>query len=77
MEILMNGKETGQTGILLYAIVIAPFLYPSKRERERKSIPLIRLRNPHGKSNEWKGDWSDRYTFVRYSYCPLFHSLSL
>ena len=22
---------------------------------------LIRLRNPHGNSSEWKGAWSDRY----------------
>ncbi|XP_059096645.1 calpain-B-like isoform X2 [Tigriopus californicus] len=22
-------------------------------------IPLVRLRNPHGNHNEWKGDWSD------------------
>jgi len=22
-------------------------------------IPLLRLRNPHGNANEWKGDWSD------------------
>eukprot|EP00088_Acartia_fossae_P017789 TRINITY_DN20190_c0_g1_i4.p1 TRINITY_DN20190_c0_g1~~TRINITY_DN20190_c0_g1_i4.p1 ORF type:complete len:1092 (+),score=254.97 TRINITY_DN20190_c0_g1_i4:65-3340(+) len=25
-----------------------------------RSIPLIRLRNPHGNANEWTGDWSDR-----------------
>ena len=31
MEILMNGREIGQTGILLYAIFIPPFLF---------SIPL-------------------------------------
>ena len=69
MENLMNGRETGQTGILLYPIVIplSPYYIPPRereREGERKSIPLIRLRNPHGYSNEWKGDWSDRYTFV-------------
>ena len=22
-------------------------------------IPLIRLRNPHGNSKEWRGDWCD------------------
>lgn len=26
----------------------------------RGSIPLIRLRNPHGNNKEWTGDWSDR-----------------
>jgi len=25
----------------------------------RESVPLLRLRNPHGNGNEWKGDWSD------------------
>lgn len=25
----------------------------------RTSIPLIRLRNPHGDAKEWSGDWSD------------------
>ena len=29
-----------------------------------KSIPLIRLRNPHGNKNEWRGDWSDRYVLL-------------
>ena len=24
------------------------------------SIPLIRLRNPHGNAREWKGAWSDQ-----------------
>ena len=24
-----------------------------------ESIPLIRLRNPHGNHKEWTGDWSD------------------
>jgi calpain len=23
------------------------------------TIPLIRIRNPHGNSSEWKGAWSD------------------
>lgn len=23
------------------------------------AIPLVRLRNPHGNHNEWKGEWSD------------------
>ena len=32
------------------------------------TIPLIRLRNPHGDSKEWTGDWSDRYTVHTYSY---------
>ena len=39
MEILMNGRETGQTGILLHAIVIAPSQYSiplRERERERE-----------------------------------------
>ena len=27
--------------------------------RISSGIPLIRLRNPHGNSKEWKGDWSD------------------
>ena len=25
----------------------------------RGGIPLVRLRNPHGNSKEWRGDWSD------------------
>ena len=25
-----------------------------------RNIPLIRLRNPHGDSQEWTGDWSDK-----------------
>ena len=25
-----------------------------------RSIPLIRLRNPHGGDKEWRGDWSDK-----------------
>ena len=24
------------------------------------TVPLIRLRNPHGDSKEWTGPWSDR-----------------
>ena len=24
------------------------------------TIPLIRLRNPHGNAREWKGAWSDK-----------------
>ena len=37
MEILMNGRETGPIGILLYAIVVShSIIYPSKRERERE-----------------------------------------
>ena len=27
--------------------------------RVRGGIPLVRLRNPHGNSKEWRGDWSD------------------
>ena len=27
--------------------------------RVRGGIPLIRLRNPHGNSREWRGEWSD------------------
>lgn len=34
--------------------------------RERGSIPLIRMRNPHGNSREWKGDWSDGDIFWKY-----------
>ena len=38
MEILMNGRETGQTGILLYAIVIDPYpLSIPIREREKEN----------------------------------------
>ena len=37
MEILMNGREIGQIGILLYAIVIPPSLLSIPlRERERE-----------------------------------------
>jgi len=25
-----------------------------------KSIPLVRVRNPHGDSKEWNGKWSDK-----------------
>jgi len=28
--------------------------------RGRNTIPLIRMRNPHGNSREWKGAWSDQ-----------------
>jgi len=28
-------------------------------KKTRESIPLVRLRNPHGKGKEWAGDWSD------------------
>jgi len=27
------------------------------------TIPLIRLRNPHGNASEWKGDWSDEDSY--------------
>ena len=37
MDILMNGRETGQIGILLYDIVISPSLFSIPlRERERE-----------------------------------------
>ena len=26
----------------------------------RGTIPLIRIRNPHGNSREWRGAWSDQ-----------------
>jgi len=31
-----------------------------RSKRGRNSIPLIRMRNPHGNSREWKGAWSDK-----------------
>ena len=34
----------------------------------RESIPLVRLRNPHGNGKEWAGDWSD--TRYRLSHIP-------
>jgi len=30
-----------------------------KDPNSKGSIPLLRLRNPHGNEKEWKGDWSD------------------
>ena len=30
-----------------------------RSHKVRGGIPLIRLRNPHGNSKEWTGDWSD------------------
>jgi len=30
-----------------------------KDSKSNQSIPLLRLRNPHGNASEWKGDWSD------------------
>lgn len=30
-----------------------------------RSIPLIRMRNPHGNSKEWRGDWSDGDSYWR------------
>ena len=30
-----------------------------RSHKVRGGIPLIRLRNPHGNSKEWRGDWSD------------------
>ena len=30
-----------------------------KDPNSNASIPLLRLRNPHGNEKEWKGDWSD------------------
>ena len=30
------------------------------RSGHKGTIPLIRLRNPHGNAREWKGDWSDQ-----------------
>merc|ERR1719318_340494 len=33
---------------------------PSTRHRGRKSVSLIRIRNPHGNSSEWKGAWADQ-----------------
>lgn len=31
-----------------------------RSSRGRNTIPLIRMRNPHGNSREWKGAWSDQ-----------------
>lgn len=31
-----------------------------RSHRGRNTIPLIRMRNPHGNSREWKGAWSDQ-----------------
>eukprot|EP00090_Calanus_glacialis_P041785 TRINITY_DN7431_c0_g1_i4.p1 TRINITY_DN7431_c0_g1~~TRINITY_DN7431_c0_g1_i4.p1 ORF type:complete len:838 (-),score=200.72 TRINITY_DN7431_c0_g1_i4:225-2738(-) len=31
-----------------------------RSRRGRGTIPLIRMRNPHGNSREWKGAWSDQ-----------------
>jgi len=30
-----------------------------KDPHSKQSIPLVRLRNPHGNEKEWNGDWSD------------------
>ena len=30
-----------------------------RSHKVRGGIPLVRLRNPHGNSREWRGDWSD------------------
>ncbi len=33
--------------------------------RSKKEQKLIRIKNPHGLgSNEWTGDWSDRFEFL-------------
>eukprot|EP00092_Neocalanus_flemingeri_P057334 GFUD01068124.1.p1 GENE.GFUD01068124.1~~GFUD01068124.1.p1 ORF type:complete len:866 (-),score=218.50 GFUD01068124.1:2289-4886(-) len=31
-----------------------------RSKRGKNTIPLIRMRNPHGNSKEWKGAWSDQ-----------------
>lgn len=28
-------------------------------DQDGRKIRLVRIRNPHGNHNEWKGDWSD------------------
>lgn len=30
-----------------------------RSHKVRGGIPMVRLRNPHGNSREWKGDWCD------------------
>ena len=38
-----------------------PFYHSQVNLPAMRGLKLIRLRNPHGNSSEWKGAWSDRW----------------
>jgi len=43
-----------------HAYTITKVVEVRARNGHKGTIPLIRLRNPHGNAREWKGDWSDQ-----------------
>merc|ERR1719431_1360782 len=55
-----NQRQAEQLGLQArHAYTITKVVEVRARRGHRGTIPLIRLRNPHGNGREWKGDWSD------------------
>jgi calpain len=54
-------RQAEQLGLQArHAYTITKVVEVRARGGHKGTIPLIRLRNPHGNGREWKGDWSDQ-----------------
>ncbi len=52
-------REAQQLGLQARHAYTITKVVELRSPKVRSGIPLVRIRNPHGNSKEWKGDWSD------------------
>lgn len=56
-----RAREAQQLGLQSRHAYTITKVVEIRSPKVRSGIPLVRLRNPHGNSKEWKGDWSDEW----------------
>lgn len=56
-----NASEAQRKGLQARHAYTLTKVVEIRSSNVRAGIPLVRLRNPHGNSKEWRGDWSDEY----------------
>ncbi|XP_059096640.1 calpain-9-like isoform X3 [Tigriopus californicus] len=54
-----NASEAQRKGLQARHAYTLTKVVEIRSSNVRAGIPLVRLRNPHGNSKEWRGDWSD------------------
>eukprot|EP00095_Tigriopus_kingsejongensis_P004199 maker-scaffold208_size258758-snap-gene-1.28 protein:Tk04199 transcript:maker-scaffold208_size258758-snap-gene-1.28-mRNA-1 annotation:"calpain-b-like isoform x14" len=54
-----NASEAQRKGLQARHAYTLTKVVEIRSSQIRAGIPLVRLRNPHGNSKEWRGDWSD------------------